>query len=155
MQKILNRIYENLSVSNYWDYSIEDRKKILQLFPGMSAAHFDLAAAYYASKDFTKAKTHICKSIRRGYPVTAIAYNNLAAITASQGKAKASRFLLEKAKLQGRQPIVEKNIQKLNERINSNSTQKRDCIRLSSTFNFKLGAKLSQPLAPGPIKLIE
>ncbi|MBW1961907.1 MAG: radical SAM protein [Deltaproteobacteria bacterium] len=155
MRKLINRIYENPCVLNYWDYSIEDRKNILRLFPDLSTAHFDLAAAYYASGNSRQAKRHIGKAIRKGYPVVATAYNNLAVISITQGKVTAAKAMLEKAKRVGVQPMVESNLRRLNEFLNTSPARKSSYPQLSVNFDFRMETEFSQPVAPGPIRLVD
>jgi radical SAM superfamily enzyme YgiQ (UPF0313 family) len=115
MRTVVDWINKHSGVCDFWDYSIPERQRILDLFPELPAAHMDLGDGHYQVGNFPEAERYVSRAIDMGYPLPGLGYNYLACIAASRSDIKGAVDRLGQAKKLGAHFVVEKNLQSLRE----------------------------------------
>ncbi len=96
-----------------WDYSMDDHRRVLKLFPQLGAAEMDIGCAYLRSNDLDNSEHHLRQALEKGYPVSRAVWNNLACIAFKRKNTSQATRALEKASRHGPNLIVRINRERL------------------------------------------
>ncbi|MFH1350105.1 MAG: radical SAM protein, partial [Pseudomonadota bacterium] len=151
LRELVEWLNTHPGVRDFWDHSIEERERILELFPDLPAAHMDLGGAHYQAGNLDEAEGHVHRSIDMGYPLPGTGFNYLACIAARRGNLRKAVGYLGQAMESGIHEVVERNLQLLREYLVSGGMQKGECPGLVANHNFERYRSGTQPSMPANI----
>jgi anaerobic magnesium-protoporphyrin IX monomethyl ester cyclase len=149
--KIYEWAVKNSGLKNISEYSLEERKEILSLFPDHAFAFLDLGEAYYNEGKFKEAEKFILEVLDRDYPHKGIIYNYLACLCSQKNDFKGALKNLIKAREHGYHNVVEENISTVQKWIRSGGSNSGTKFELKANHHFEVTRPFKQPVTPGRI----
>jgi tetratricopeptide (TPR) repeat protein len=150
--EIIHWINTHSGIREFWDYSVSDRKQILEIFPNLSAAHMDLGRALYQAERFDEAKDCFQTAINLGFPMPGLGFNYLACMAFDGDRTKEAIDYLKQAHKIDRHHCVEQNLKILHDWL-SKGMGKRNKPQLIAYHEFEPHHSTTQPISPAPITL--
>jgi len=155
MKKIIRWINTHAGVREFWDYTVADRQKILDIFPDLSAAHMDLGKALYHSRRYREAEACFRKAMEMGFPMPGIALNYLACLAVERGKIKEALEYLKQAKTRDNHHCVEQNLKSLYGWLTTGAYRQQRKPLLVTYHEFEPHQSATQPIVPAPITIYD
>jgi len=90
-------------------YTVAEREAVADLLPGLHAAQFDLAVAYYRARRFSEVMRPLGKAMVLGFPMNELCLNLLACLSAARHYPDVAAGLLDQAGYGCPHPVVFRN----------------------------------------------
>nr|WP_321257848.1 hypothetical protein [uncultured Pseudodesulfovibrio sp.] len=90
-------------------YTVVEREAIAELLPGLHAAQFDLAVAYYGARRYAEVMLPLGKAMTLGFPMNELCLNLLACLSAAKHYPDQAAGLLVQAGYGCPHPVVFRN----------------------------------------------
>lgn len=90
-------------------YTVAEREEIASRLPGLHAAQFDLAAAYFKARRYEEVMLPLGKAMTLGFPLNELCLNLLACLSAAKHYPEQAAGLLDQAAYGCPHPVVFRN----------------------------------------------
>lgn len=111
-------------------YTVAEREAIAERLPGLHAAQFDLAVAYYKARRYQEVMLPLGKAMTLGFPLNDLCLNLLACLSAAKHYPGQAAGLLDQAGYGCPHPVVFRNRQLLKSWLESGGDLKGGRIEL-------------------------
>jgi hypothetical protein len=152
-QRVASWLLRNQGLRQTAAYSVEELSRILEQFPGLAAAHLDLAAACCRAGEFARAERHARQARDLGYPRPMLVHNCLACIAAARGDMREALTQLLAARAAGHSRVVEDNLAAARRWAVSGAARCGRPLELRADTAFEVSRPLQQPVTPGPLSI--
>jgi len=112
IRRLQAHLFTAIGAVDGFERGVADREAVVERFPGLHAAHLELANAYYRAGRFGDAEDELDRAADLGFPIPAMIANQRACIALAGGDSEVAA-LLQQALADYRHPLVAANLERL------------------------------------------